>query len=269
MKTTWIGSPNEDSNRTAINVIFIHWFGDSKTTHDAINAVDNIFQKPNGTSAHYAIENTTVHQYVGEDKVAYHAGVYSWNQRSIGIEHSAGPNRMASTETYETSGKLVREIAKRHNIPLDREHIKAHNEVRATRCPGTMDIDRIIRIAKQDSEQTVREEANLNWDVFNIVMNALGVEADPKNKKKSAEKAVKLYKSTIDIYENRIEELGKSLRDEIKNSEKLSKQLAVKEKECQQKVKKLNKQVTNLKKQIKKPLPKTFIGRLKWLFYGG
>ena len=149
MAIKWIGSPNFDSNRKPIDRIIIHWFGAGRLT-----GVDAQFQKLNGTSAHYAIEDTTVHQYVKDEHVAYHAGVYAMNQRSIGIEHSATPDRPASEETYKTSGALVAQIAKQYNIPLDRTHILKHSEIKATQCCGTVDIDKIIRLAKGESSDT-------------------------------------------------------------------------------------------------------------------
>ncbi len=171
MNIIWKGSPNKDSNRLPVTKIIIHWFGDNLTTHTGIGAVDNQFQKPNGTSAHYAVENTTIHQYVEEENVAYHAGNYPVNQESIGIEHSAGPNRAPSEDTYETSGKLIHEISKRYNIPLDREHILGHKEVKATACPGTLDIDRLIQIAKdQDGGcEEYKEKAEYWVDALELV----------------------------------------------------------------------------------------------------
>lgn len=142
MTITQKPSPNFDSNRVKIDRILIHWMAGNMASADAQ------FAKPNSTSAHYGIENDQVHQYVQENKVAYHAGNYLFNQRSIGIEHSAAPDRPASEETYKTSGQLVREIAQRYGIPLDRQHIMRHSEVVATQCCGTVDIDKIIAIAK-------------------------------------------------------------------------------------------------------------------------
>jgi len=158
MNIIWKGSPNKDSNRLPVTKIIIHWFGDNLTTHTGIGAVDNQFQKPNGTSAHYAVENTTIHQYVKETDVAYHAGNYPINQESIGIEHSAGPNRTASEDTYRTSAKLISEISKRHGVPLDRQHIKKHSEVKATQCCGSIDIDKLIALAKVEDHGECEKE---------------------------------------------------------------------------------------------------------------
>ncbi len=143
MNIIWKGSPNFDGNRKTIDRIVIHWIVGN------LAAADAVFAKTSpGTSAHYGIEDQTVHQYVQEGQVAYHAGNYAMNQRSVGIEHSAQPGRLASDATYDSSGQMIAQIAKRYNIPLDRQHVIKHNEVVATQCPGTMDIDRLIAIAK-------------------------------------------------------------------------------------------------------------------------
>ncbi len=170
MDIKWIGSPNFDTKRTPIDEVFVHWIVGT------LASADTQFQKKTpGTSAHYGIEDDVIHQYVKEENVAYHAGVYSHNQRSIGIEHSASPDRAASDKTYETSGRLIAEICKRHNIPLDRTHIRGHKEVRSTQCPGTMDIDRLINIAKThmgndtDSQKVIdqlRLERDNNWNLY-------------------------------------------------------------------------------------------------------
>lgn len=142
MNITQHPSPNQDGNRLAIDRVVIHWMAGN------LASTDVVFSIPNGTSAHYGIENETVHQYVDESRVAYHAGNYAMNQRSVGIEHSAQPGRSASDTTYQTSGELLADICARHKIPLDRAHIIKHSQVVPTQCPGTIDIDRLITIAK-------------------------------------------------------------------------------------------------------------------------
>jgi len=147
MEIIWKGSPNFDSNRKPITMVVLHWFG--MGTLEGANAT---FQKPSGTSAHYGISDTRVWQWVKEEHVAYHAGNYVVNQKSIGIEHDANPDKLLSEASYQTSGRLVAEICKRYNIPLDRTHIIKHSEVpRNTQCSGSIDIDKIIRIAKGEN----------------------------------------------------------------------------------------------------------------------
>ena len=140
----FIGSPNYTQGRgKKIDRIVVHWIVGK------LSAADAVFKNPStDLSAHYAIGNKITHQYVTEDNTAWHAGVWTMNQRSIGIEHEGGPNLPISDETYKTSAKLIAEIAQRYGIPLDRNHIIGHREVKPTQCPGTLDIDRLISLAK-------------------------------------------------------------------------------------------------------------------------
>lgn len=188
MNITFIGSPNFDTNRRPIKQVVIHWFGLGK-----LSGVDATFQKQGGTSAHYAVEDETIHQYVKEEHVAYAVGVYSRNQETISIEHSAEPGRLASEATYQTSGKLIAEIAKRHNIPLDRQHIIGHKEIKATQCPGTIDIEKLINIAKQNPDELSQcvIDRDTNWNMNVAIFAALKVPLDSNNKEKSKEEAVK------------------------------------------------------------------------------
>lgn len=141
----FIQSPNFDgaSYRKPIDRIVIHWFG--------MGTIDNAiaqFLKPNSTSAHYLISGERLVQMVKEENVAWHAGYYPMNQRSIGIEHDANPSKALSEDSYKTSAKLIAEISKRHSIPLDREHVIKHSEIVATQCCGTVDINKLITMAK-------------------------------------------------------------------------------------------------------------------------
>lgn len=107
---------------------------------------------PVDQSANYGVSlDGKITLWIPENCVAYQAGKYSINQISLGIEHEDnGDNTMVRTDAlYESSAKLVADIAKFYNIPLDRDHIKKHNEIVATACPGTLDVDRIINRAKE------------------------------------------------------------------------------------------------------------------------
>ncbi len=146
MNVTFIGSPNQSAGRqgNGIDHIVIHWMDGN------LASADSTFQNTSRqTSAHYGIEDQTVHQYVQEADTAWHAGNWAMNCRSIGIEHSAEPGRDASAATIETSAQLVADIAKRHGIPLDRQHVIKHCEVPyATQCCGTVPIDEILAKAQ-------------------------------------------------------------------------------------------------------------------------
>jgi N-acetylmuramoyl-L-alanine amidase CwlA len=169
MNIMWKGSPNYTKRTKKIKKIIIHWFG--LGTLESANA--RFQKKENQVSAHYGVSKGRIWQWVHEENVAFHAGVYSVNQESIGIEHDATLNgHDLSDVDYLNSGKLIADISKRHNIPLDRKHVLKHSEVKATQCCGTVDVDRLIAIAKNIN--------NLNNDERMII----------KEKRKSALYAV-------------------------------------------------------------------------------
>lgn len=147
----FLQSPNFTKGRGGKNIefIIIHWFGVG-----SIDSAESSFMNPDRqASAHYLISDDRLDQMVSEEDTAWHCGNLDINKRSIGIEHDAGidPQHDLSEKSYQTSGKLVREICGRYGIPLDREHIKGHNEIKATQCPGTINIDKIIEIAKGEN----------------------------------------------------------------------------------------------------------------------
>ena len=71
------------------------------------------------SSAHYYVDRDgTITQMVSEANVAFH--VVGHNQNTIGIEHADVCNRPDpyTTELYESSAALVRDVARRHAFPL-------------------------------------------------------------------------------------------------------------------------------------------------------
>jgi hypothetical protein len=131
-------SPNQASrNGVVITDIVLHWMDGN------LAAADATFANAAGqTSAHYGIENNTIHQYVDDSRVAWHSGDWNENQRSIGIEHSAQPGRDASVATIATSVALIVSLCRAHNISPD--HIYPHNRFYSTQCPGTLPLAAMI-----------------------------------------------------------------------------------------------------------------------------
>lgn len=164
MNITWKGSPNYDLNRRPIDRIVIHWFGAG-----TLESAHTTFQKDGGTSAHYGISDKTVWQWVKEEDVAYHAGNYEMNQRSIGIEHDANPQKQASEDTYKTSIELVTNLCKKYTIPADRVHIIRHGEIKATQCCGTIDVDRIVAEVKKNLETPVKPIEQVSTTVSDVL----------------------------------------------------------------------------------------------------
>ncbi|MEU6290603.1 N-acetylmuramoyl-L-alanine amidase [Streptomyces sp. NPDC046988] len=90
-------------------------------------------------SAHYLIRASDglVTQLVENKNEAWHAANKTLNMHSIGIEHEGYAIKDGSWYTepqYESSAALVKYLAGKYGIPLDREHIIGHDEV-----PGVLD----------------------------------------------------------------------------------------------------------------------------------
>lgn len=155
----WDGTHGHyDTNRAKIECIVIH------SIVGTIQGATSVFTNDNpattrDTSAHYGVGlNGEIYQWVSESATAYHAGVYSMNQKSIGIEHDDnGQSYMARTdELYHASAQLVADLCTFYGIPCDSDHIITHKRVfelhpesnRGTACPAGLDIERIIREAQ-------------------------------------------------------------------------------------------------------------------------
>nr|WP_314591085.1 N-acetylmuramoyl-L-alanine amidase [Paenibacillus terrigena] len=95
----------------------------------------NIFTNPDSyVSAHYVIRSSDgqITQMVKNKNVAWHAGNWYFNMHSIGLEHEGFAMEGATWFTerlYRSSAALVRYLAEKYDIPLDRAHIIGHNEI--------------------------------------------------------------------------------------------------------------------------------------------
>ncbi|MGH3145558.1 MAG: N-acetylmuramoyl-L-alanine amidase [Rubrobacter sp.] len=99
----------------------INWFQDARAS----------------SSAHYVVSRSgNVTQCVRNEDIAWHAGWWDTNRRSIGIEHAGyvGNPRSFTRRMYRSSARLSAYLCRRYNIPVDRGHIIGHNQVPG--CPG-------------------------------------------------------------------------------------------------------------------------------------
>ena len=167
MNITYLKSPNFFAGRknyTPIAIV-IH------IMEGTLDGTDAWFQNQDSKqSAHFGIGKTgEVHQYVLQSDAAWHAGrvnAPTWkmiqlsndtnkpgyinpNFYTIGIEHEGDENTDWTNEMYQSSSYLIAAIAKRWNIPIDRDHIIGHHEIYSLKtCPGTkVDLDKLIQMA--------------------------------------------------------------------------------------------------------------------------
>lgn len=139
MQPIWKDTENYTAGRdgSAIDRIVIHYIVGT------LAAADATFANPSsGVSAHYGIGEGSLHQYVSENNTSWHAGDFPMNQRSIGIEHSADPDRAPSESTYNISVDLCTQICQDYGLDPQTQIIP-HHRVVATACPGTVNVQRI------------------------------------------------------------------------------------------------------------------------------
>lgn len=144
-----------------VDMIVIHVIGGQTGT---IGSAENWFRNPDANvSAHYGNgRDGNIVQWVDEDDTAFHAGKIvrpssslvkarpklNPNDYSIGIENEGTGEQLPTLKQTQSLVALVRDIASRWDIPINRTHIVGHNEIRADKvCPGKIDVDEIVRIA--------------------------------------------------------------------------------------------------------------------------
>lgn len=145
------GIMNNGGLRSTIKYIIIHH---NATTNKNVAMNTWLVSSGNETSAHYEITPTEIIGTLGENYVAWHSGNWDMNQVSIGLEHlnsTGAPTWQVADATLRNSGKLIADICARYHLPINRNTIRLHREVTSTACPGGLDIDKLIRYAREAS----------------------------------------------------------------------------------------------------------------------
>ncbi|MFI0808717.1 N-acetylmuramoyl-L-alanine amidase [Streptomyces echinatus] len=149
----WLGAPYEEIDDSAygnhdladrprdqpIEYIVIH------DTEASLASMFQTVQDPSEASWHYSVRSTDGHvtQHVRTKDEAWHSGSQFVNARSIGIEHEAfltQPGTWYTEQMYQASARLVRYLAKKYEIPLDRQHIFGHDNVPAPTADSIPDM---------------------------------------------------------------------------------------------------------------------------------
>lgn len=102
-------------------------------------------------SAHFCVEGTTVHQYVGLDDTAWAVGDFEGNQETVSVEHAGTTAHPPTRQTLETSAHLFARLARLYG--WDRlvlgENVRLHKWYSATSCPSTMDVGWLVARANE------------------------------------------------------------------------------------------------------------------------
>lgn len=127
-----------------------------------LKGTDAWFRNPKSqASTHYGVgKKGEVYQWVAEADTAWGNGrVYkpTWklvrpenpNLYTVSIEHEGVSGHIWTEEQYKATAELVQQIAKRWDIPLDRDHIITHSEIYALKpsCTGPgLDMDKFMAL---------------------------------------------------------------------------------------------------------------------------
>jgi hypothetical protein len=120
---------NDSRTTSDISYIVIH------TVQGSYDGCISWFQNASASvSAHYVVRSSDgqVTQMLKEEDVGWHAGNWSYNEASIGIEHEGyidAPETWYTDAMYASSAALAADIIDRNNITLSRSAIIAHTEV--------------------------------------------------------------------------------------------------------------------------------------------
>lgn len=118
-----------------------------KITHIVIHDTEgywegvlDLVQDPTYVSWQYSLRSSDGHiaQHLEPKDVGWHAGNWYINGHSIGLEHEGFAAQGApwySEPMYRTSATLVRYLAAKYAIPVDRGHIIGHDQVPGTTTP--------------------------------------------------------------------------------------------------------------------------------------
>jgi N-acetyl-anhydromuramyl-L-alanine amidase AmpD len=126
--STGLQVSNRPADGIRIDQIVLH------TTEGSYDSAIATFQGPNAAAAHYVMRSSdgAVTQMVSDKDIAFGDNNYDSNLHSIQIEHegfSAFGADWYTDVTYQQTAKLVKYLVKRYDIPLDRQHILAHDNV--------------------------------------------------------------------------------------------------------------------------------------------
>lgn len=137
----WLPTTNMTKGRKGrqVKYVVIHYMTSDRS------AADQGFRNPSaGVSAHYGIGEGQISQYVKLEDSAWHAGVDEINWNGVAVEHSADTDRKPSEQTYKDSIRVCAWLCDKYGLD-PQTAIRPHSDFHPTACPGTVDVQRIVR----------------------------------------------------------------------------------------------------------------------------
>lgn len=148
---TGSGYSGYGSKRASTNRIIVHHTAGAAGIDPDAKTIDG-WHKKNGWSGigyHFVIRKSgTIEKGRAEDEQGAHAE--GANKDSIGI-HVGGNFDLEQPTPQQVASlvKLLQQLCKKYNIPIDRKHILGHREVGSTACPGANLFNQLDSIVAQ------------------------------------------------------------------------------------------------------------------------
>lgn len=130
------------ANRTAADIseIVIHHWDDYARRPTYAGSIDWQCRAGSQAAGHYTLEAGRVACLVDPKNIAWHAGSWAVNQRSLGLEC----NPRWSDADYQTAAELIANL----RAEFGEMKLSAHRWYYSTSCPGTVDLDRLDKLAR-------------------------------------------------------------------------------------------------------------------------
>ena len=121
-------------------------------------------------SANYVVKDNNIVGVVPEEYRSWSLGSAAFDGRAITVEtcNSAAGDASGwpiSEESYVSLARLIADCSKRYGFPLDRNHVIGHREVYSrygasysTACPGGIDLDRLVNMAREAASGVTAEK---------------------------------------------------------------------------------------------------------------
>lgn len=116
------------------NTIVIHNTANNASAKNEVNYLHSS-SNTSSTSYHFAVDETSIYQAIPLTNAAHHAGVYSINQKSIGIEiaRSTSTNNIIKNKAISNALTLIHLLKQEYQIT--NKNIITHKDASGKHCP--------------------------------------------------------------------------------------------------------------------------------------
>ena len=117
----------------------------------SLQEVTDIFHGDRRASAHFAVGEGQIAQYVNLSDTAWAVGNWEWNKRTVSIEHVGTTANPPTRATLDTSARLMAGLARLKGWTrlVVGENVGVHKWYGPTTCPATLDVRYLVSKANE------------------------------------------------------------------------------------------------------------------------